>query len=80
MGKRNLVWFSIQFPICVRIMPIIVEQILFNTLRTDDPDLLLAVGLSRTFAAIFAATAFLLIMRVVGLVASISASVLDGRT
>ena len=71
---------KIHFPISIRIMPIIVEQIMFNTLRTEDPDLLLAVGLSRTFAAIFAATAFLLIMRVVGLVASISASVLDGRT
>ena len=71
---------KIHFPISIRIMPIIVEQIMFNTLRIEDPDLLLAVGLSRTFAAIFAATAFLLIMRVVGLVASISASVLDGRT
>ena len=71
---------KIHFPISIRVMPIIVEQIMFNTLRTEDPDLLLAVGLSRTFAAIFAATAFLLIMRVVGLVASISASVLDGRT
>ena len=71
---------KIHFPISIRMMPIIVEQIMFNTLRTEDQDLLLAVGLSRTFAAIFAATAFLLIMRVVGLVASISASVLDGRT
>ena len=76
MGKRNLVWFKNTFPN----QPIIVEQIMFNTLRTEDPDLLLAVGLSRTFAAIFAATAFLLIIRAVGLVASISASVLDGRT
>ena len=81
MGKRNLVWFSVQFPICVRIMPIIVEQILFNTLRNEDPDLLLAVvGISRIFAAIFAATALLLVMRVVGIVATISATVLDGRT
>ena len=62
----------------------IIEQISFNTLRKkDDPDLLLIVGLAGTFAAIFAATAFLLwpVTRVAGTVTStISAFVPDGST
>ena len=64
----------------------IIEQISFNTLRKkDDLDLLLnlIVGLAGTFAAIFAATAFLLwpVTRVAGTVTStISAFVPDGST
>ena len=62
----------------------IIEQLSFNTLRKKEyPDLLLIVGLAGTFAAIFAATAFLLwpVTRVAGTVTStISAFVPDGST
>ena len=51
-----------------------------NTLRSEDPDLLLSVGLAGTFAAIFAATTLLLVVRIAGISASISASVPDRRS
>ena len=61
-------------------MPIIIELALFNTLRNENPDLLLSVRLSGTFAAVFAATALLLVLRITRTLASISASVPDRRS
>ena len=48
--------------------------------RNEDPDLLLSVRLSGTFAAVLAATALLLVVRIAGISASISASVPDRRS
>ena len=72
-----LTYFS---QICTRKMPIIIELALFNTLRNENPDLLLSVRLSGTFAAVFAATALLLVLRITRTLASISASVPDRRS
>ena len=81
MGKRNHVWFLHTFPqICTRKMPIIIELALFNTLRNEDPDLLLSIRISGTFAAVLAATALLLVVKIARIVASISASVPDRRS
>jgi len=78
--KETLYGFKIISQSALEKCQLLMNKCCSNTLRSEDPDLLLSVGLAGTFAAIFAATTLLLVVRIAGISASISASVPDRRS